>query len=73
MGVDPIPPVPEAKDVADYKALVERGEGATEAAQSLRVRIVQHFGAKHPVVLECERLERWQALKQRRASAQDKP
>lgn len=73
MGVDPIPPVPEARDVANYKALVESGEGVDESAKILRERIVRHFGAKHPVVLECERIERWQALKQRRASGQEKP
>lgn len=72
MGIDPIPPVPEASDVAEYKVLVERGSVGDVTAKSLKERIVRHFGEMHPVVLECERIERWQAFKERRASAQER-
>ena len=72
MDVDPIPGVSEALDVAELQSLIERGEGATDTAKALRERIVAHFGARHPVVAECDRLQRWQAFKARRGEPDDR-
>lgn len=66
MSVDPVPRVEQARWVAGYQALVEQGEGGSEGALLLRDQIIQHFGARHPVTLDCDRLLRWQAFKLRR-------
>lgn len=68
MGVDPLPPVLEARWVTDYKNKVEQGEAETAEARELWEKILVHFGEQHPVVLDCKRLLRWQAFKLQRAS-----
>jgi predicted ATP-binding protein involved in virulence len=69
MGVDPIPPVEEAVWVRDYQALIETERGDTPEALELRAKIITHFGERHQVVLDCERLLRWQKFHQQRAAA----
>jgi predicted ATP-binding protein involved in virulence len=71
MGVSSIPNVPEAAWVAEYMRLIDIGQGDTEDAVVLKAKIVTHFGVHHPVVLECDRLRRWQAFKHRGSSAAD--
>ena len=71
MGVSSIPNVPEAAWVAEYTRLIDLGQGDTEYAIALKAKIVAHFGEHHPVVLECDRLRRWQAFKHRGSSAAD--
>lgn len=63
MNTDPIPDVEKAQWVKDYRALIERGEAELPDAQVLRSRLLEHFGAKHPEMLDCERLARFQAFK----------
>ena len=67
MGVDPVPPVEEAKQLEDYRALIENSEHRTEEGQSLRNAIVQHFGADHPLIRDCDRLIRFQEFKRRQS------
>ena len=69
MGVNPIPSVPEARWVADYQTLVDQSAEDGPEAGELWQRILDHFGAHHPVVLECERLLRWQRIKRRRSES----
>jgi predicted ATP-binding protein involved in virulence len=71
MGVSSIPNVPEAEWVGEYTRLIDLGQGDSEEAVALRAKIVSHFGAQHPVVLDCDRLKRWQAFKLRGSSAAD--
>jgi predicted ATP-binding protein involved in virulence len=66
MGVDPIPPVEEARKVSEYRALIETERADSEAALRLRAEIIAHFGVQHPVVIDCDRLLRWQKFKARR-------
>jgi len=66
LGVDPLPPVLEARWVSDYEAAVESGDKGSDWARELREKIVAHFGPLHPVVLELERLERWHEFKRAR-------
>lgn len=65
MDVDPIPDVPEARWVTDYHALIQQGLHHETEAESLRNRLVDHFGKDHPVLCECDRMIRLQGYKSR--------
>jgi predicted ATP-binding protein involved in virulence len=71
MGVDPVPQVEEARWLSDYRALIEEGELESPNALELREKIVNHFGIQHPVVLECDRLIRFQSFKIKRNRSED--
>lgn len=66
MGVNPTPHVLEAMWVNDYKAKIQQGEGESPEALALREKVVRHFEANHPVVLECDRMLRFQTFKRSR-------
>jgi predicted ATP-binding protein involved in virulence len=68
MGVDPVPQVEQARWLSRYRAMIEDGLAETAEAQALRADLVAHFGAQHPVMLDCDRLLRFQAFKLRRAA-----
>lgn len=65
MGIDPVPDVEEARLLDDYRQRVEQGQDESDSAKALHSRLIQHFGADHPVMVECERLRRFQAMKRR--------
>jgi len=65
MGVDPIPQVEESKKLSAYRALIEDGKSEGPDALALRWRLVSHFGERHPVILECDRLIRFQQFRLR--------
>lgn len=67
MGVNPVPPVEEAEQLDDYRALIENGKHETQQGQSLRKKLVQHFGADHPLIRDCDRLIRFQEFKRRQS------
>jgi predicted ATP-binding protein involved in virulence len=69
MGVDPVPQVEEARWLSDYRALIEDGNVETPAAAALRKSLVNHFGFEHPLMLDCDRLIRFQAFKRRSSAA----
>ncbi|PFG08821.1 MULTISPECIES: AAA family ATPase [unclassified Marinobacter] len=65
-GTDAVPNVEEAKWLQDYKALVTSNQLTPEQAnrkQALMTNIIAHFGDDHPEWLECQRIERLQAMK----------
>jgi predicted ATP-binding protein involved in virulence len=66
MGVDPVPAIHEAQELSRYRELIEDGIGENPEAQSLRSALIAHFGKDHPVMLDCERLARFQAFRLRR-------
>lgn len=66
MGVDPVPHIKEARDLSQYKALIEDGEAESDPALALRASLTAHFGANHPVMLNCQRLIRFQKLRLKR-------
>ena len=70
MGVNPIPPVAEALWLKDYTAKIENGTYADADGLSLRQKLETHFGSRHPVMLDAERLIRFQAFKLRKKSTQ---
>lgn len=68
MGVNPIPDVEPVQQLNQYRALIESGQHEKAAAQKLRTILLNHFGAGHEVMLECERLIRLAQFKQRTAA-----
>jgi predicted ATP-binding protein involved in virulence len=66
MGVDPVPQVEEAVELSAYRSLIEDGAGETPKATELRKKLVAHFGHEHPLILDCDRLLRFQAFKRTR-------
>jgi predicted ATP-binding protein involved in virulence len=66
MDVDPVPQVEEARWLSTYRALIEDGQAETQEGQALRSKVVAHFGPDHPLILDCDRLIRFQAFKVRR-------
>jgi predicted ATP-binding protein involved in virulence len=69
MGVDPVPQIEEARWLSDYRALIEDGRAESQQARSLRSNLIAHFGDSHPLVLDCDRLIRFQKFKLK----QDRP
>ena len=65
MGVDPIPDIPEAWMLSEYHALIQQNLHEGTEGQDLRAKLNAHFGTTHPVVLECDRMIRLQAIKQK--------
>jgi predicted ATP-binding protein involved in virulence len=63
MGVHPVPQVPEAQWLSDYRALVQTGHDDTSDGRQLWGRLLAHFGADHPVILELATLRRLQEFK----------
>ncbi len=69
MGVDPVPSVPEAQLLSEYRAMIESGAGSTLAAVEVKTKLISHFGQYHPMMLDCERLLRFTDFKRRRLSS----
>ena len=66
MGVNPIPPIAEARWLADYTALIESGEDKKNpGAQKLYQDLIALYGQMHPVILNLEKLKRFQKIKLR--------
>lgn len=72
MGVDPVPQIHEAQELSRYRGLIEDGLADGGEAQSLRSELVAHFGKDHPVILDCDRLQRFQAFRLRRDPSGEK-
>lgn len=70
MGVNPVPQVEEARWLYDYRALIDTGAHDTQDAQRLRSDLIRHFGERHPVMLDCDRLIRFQAFKRRQSQSE---
>lgn len=69
MGVNPIPPVKEAHLYADYTARIENGTHTDDDGLALRQKLDDHFGARHPLMLDADKLIRFQAFKLRKNAA----
>ncbi|MFA7441127.1 MAG: AAA family ATPase [Sphingomonadaceae bacterium] len=63
MGVDPVPPVEEAGWVSDYIAMIESGSHESPEGKVLRQKLVERYRQQHPVMLNADRLIRFQAFK----------
>jgi predicted ATP-binding protein involved in virulence len=65
MNTDPTPNVEPARQLSEYKALVQQDLEESPEAQDLRRQLLEHFGAGHPALLECDRLIRLQRFKRK--------
>jgi predicted ATP-binding protein involved in virulence len=68
MGVNPIPPVEAAKLIATYTAVIENGDDDSDEGRALRRQLVDIYGEKHPVLLDADKLIRFQRFKLRKSS-----
>jgi predicted ATP-binding protein involved in virulence len=64
-GVNSVPPLSIVRDLSTYTALIQQGQGESDEAKRLRTLLDAHFGADHPLIVECDRLLRYQAFKVR--------
>lgn len=72
MRVDPVPELEEAQWLRDYRALIEDGRAESEEARLLFSKLVSHFGESHPVLLDCQRLIRFQSFRLKRDRSEEK-
>lgn len=72
MGVDPIPELEEARQLSKYRALIEDGLAESEEAGTLRASLVKHFGKGHFLILECDRLIRFQTFRIKHSRPEEK-
>ena len=68
MGANPVPPVQESAWLADYIAKIENATHGDVEGVALRRKLEDHFGAHHPLILDADRLIRFQAFKLHRNS-----
>lgn len=68
MEVNPVPPVKEAKWISDYTAKIENGTHDDAEGKALREKLLQTYGANHPVILDADKLIRFQSFKLRKHS-----
>ncbi|KWR73194.1 ATP-binding protein [Arthrobacter sp. W1] len=63
MGVSPVPDIPESKMIRDYSYLVESGKKESGEGLALRKQLEGLYGPTHRVLIEADRLDRFQVLK----------
>lgn len=63
MGVSPVPDIPESKMISEYSYLVESGRKESSEGLELRKKLEALYGATHRVLIEADRLDRFQVLK----------
>ncbi|MBB4842529.1 putative ATP-binding protein involved in virulence [Paucibacter oligotrophus] len=68
MGVNPVPPVDAARLIADYTAAIESGQHDSPSGKSLRQELLAIYGNAHPVLMDADRLIRFQGFKLRQPS-----
>ena len=71
MGVDPIPKVEEASWLREYRGLIEDSLATSERALGLRAMLENHFGSNHPVILDADRLIRFQEFRLKKKSSEN--
>ena len=65
MAVDPVPNVPEAAWLRQYRALIQQGLQDGAEGLALKEKLLAHFGEQHPEMLDCERMIRLEAFKRK--------
>lgn len=61
--MDPVPQLAETEALSAYRKLIEAGEAEGQEAAALRQRLIEHYGESHPVMLEVDRLARFQRFR----------
>lgn len=65
MGVNPIPPVDAAKLIASYTIAIENGVHDSVEGLALREQLRHIYGERHSVLLDADKLIRFQSFKSR--------
>lgn len=65
MNVSAIPAVDEAERLRSYTELIETGKADSAKGQELRTELERFYGLQHSVILDAERLIRFQSFKSR--------
>jgi predicted ATP-binding protein involved in virulence len=65
MKIDEVPDVPQSRELNQYRALIQQNLHETEAGQALAERLNQHFGERHPEMLECTRMIKLEDVKRK--------
>ena len=58
MGVDPVPDLPEAAALSRYRQLIQTRQQESEDGKALRQILDSHFGPRHHLMLDCDRMIR---------------
>ena len=58
MGVDPVPNVPEAAELSRYRQMIQLHQQESVDAKDLRQKLDAHFGPRHHLMLDCDRMIR---------------
>ena len=68
MGVNPIPPIEEARLIAGYIAIIENGDDETSEGRALREKLLAIYGKGNPVLSDADKLIRFQKFKLRQSA-----
>jgi predicted ATP-binding protein involved in virulence len=71
MGVNQVPCVQEAAWRNEYTALIEDGNHNSPEGTNLRDKLVKLYGVQHPIILDFDRLIRFQEFKRKQAAKRD--
>jgi predicted ATP-binding protein involved in virulence len=63
MDVDPVPQLEESIALSSYRRLIEAGEAEGREASAMRQKLIAHYGESHPVMMESDRLIRFQRFR----------
>lgn len=63
MLVDPVPQVPEAKMLSDYRALIQTNKHETEDGLRMWEQLVGHFDKDHPLIHDLQTMLRFNEFK----------
>ncbi|MEZ5476024.1 MAG: hypothetical protein R3E95_00510 [Thiolinea sp.] len=69
MDTNPQPDVEEAQWIADYTAAIENGTHNDVDGRVLREKLIAFYGSDHPVMLDADKLIRFQSFKLRKQMA----
>jgi predicted ATP-binding protein involved in virulence len=58
MGVDPVPQVPEAAELSRYRQMIQLRQQESDDGKKLRQKLDAHFGPRHHLMLDCDRMIR---------------
>lgn len=71
MGAYAVPEVEQSAWVSEYEQLIQDGQWENGQGKALRKKLLDHFGAGHPVMQEIDSLVRLKQLKKRFAEKQE--
>ena len=68
MGVDPTPNIREVEMLRRYRVLIQERKHQDDEGLDLRRDLEAHFGARHPLIVDCDRLIRFTSFRNERAA-----